>query len=289
MKISIVIPNYNTWDLVKRNIDSLYKYDRDNFHEIIVVDDCSPKARPDDFFPIVKVIRNSSNLHYTKTVNAGLRAAHGDIIILLDSDAYLVMPICTEIKKAYSTDEQLACLGFDTVDDIGNRIDNFLYEPSWRSFLSGQQLHKLIKPILSYKGKKEYPFSCAVSFRKSAIEELGFFDESFPVLEADHDLSRRIHQHVFWKLAYTKSIFVYHVGGGSIPRNADRVLKFYQYRWQYLGKHNILPFRNLIKVLVSLRVLVELVLLYILSLFKKEMSYKVKGRVSLYRLISSLK
>lgn len=289
MKISIVIPNYNTWDLVKRNIDSLYKYDHDNFQEIIVVDDCSPIGKPDDFYPEVKVIRNLNNLHYTKTVNTGLRAAQGDIVILLDSDAYLVMPICSEIKKAFVSNEQLACFGFDTVDSIGKRIDNFLYEPSWRSFLSGQQLHKLLKPFLSYKGKKEYPFSCAVSFRKSALEELDYFDDAFPVLEADHDLSRRIHKHEFWKLAYTRTIFVCHVGGGSIPRNADRVLKFYQYRWEYLRKHNILPFRKLIKGLVSLRVLCELVILFIFSLFNRDVSYKVKGRVMLYRLISSLK
>jgi GT2 family glycosyltransferase len=287
--ISIVIPNYNTWNLVARNIDSLYKYDANAFGEIIVVDDCSPTPRPVDFYPEVKVIRNSQNLHYTKTVNVGLNVAKGDIVILLDSDAYLIEPICQHIQSAFEEDERLACLGFDTVGSQGKQVDNFLYEPTYRSLVSGQQIHKLLKPFLSYRGKKEYPFSCAVAFRKAALNELQYFDEAFPVLEADHDLSRRIHMHAYWHLKYSRSIKVYHEGGGSIPKNSDRVLKFYKYRWQYLRKHGMLPFKEFLKGLILCRVFMEFMLFCFLSIFKKNMGYKIKGRIELFKLVFSLK
>jgi GT2 family glycosyltransferase len=63
LTVSVVIPNYNTWELVQRNIEALLRYDEQRIAEIIVVDDASPLTNPYDFPEKVMVLRNPTNQH----------------------------------------------------------------------------------------------------------------------------------------------------------------------------------------------------------------------------------
>ncbi len=256
MKVSIVIPNYNTWDLVKRNIDACMKFDAALIDEIIVVDDFSPTENYIDFDPRVKIIRNPSNYRYTKAVNQGLKAAGGDIIVLLDSDAYPTHPFVARLINLYTTGQNLGSVGFKTLNDAGEDSGNVMTEPSVLSLISGQKIHGLLRKWNIFASKNILPFSCAVSFRKQCLEEVGYLDENFEVLDADHDLSMRIYRSK-WKLIYDPEIAVYHVGGGSIPKDHRRVLMFYQSRWKLLTKYNKIPLRPLVAFLILTRLKLE--------------------------------
>jgi glycosyltransferase involved in cell wall biosynthesis len=107
------MPVYGQWDLVQRNIESLLKYDKPNLHEIIIVDDCSPDCNPTNInHPLVKLIKNNTNLGYAGTLNNGLRLASSEIIILLDSDAYLISPIVKHLEEILKGDPTIGRLGF---------------------------------------------------------------------------------------------------------------------------------------------------------------------------------
>lgn len=97
MDISVVIPNYNGKDLLKKNLPKVYSelenYKDGNF-EIIIVDDASEDeslALLDQFiqkYQNLKILRNEKNLGFSPTVNIGFRAASGEIVILLNTDIY---------------------------------------------------------------------------------------------------------------------------------------------------------------------------------------------------------
>lgn len=93
MDLSIVIINYNTFQLTCACIESVLQYARNISYEIIVVDNASPKDNADEFlvrFPQIKLVKNPENNGFAKGNNLGIRHAAGKYILLLNSDAYLI-------------------------------------------------------------------------------------------------------------------------------------------------------------------------------------------------------
>ena len=92
MKISIVIPSYNTEWLLEKNIPHVLnaqKNEENNIIEIIVVDDASPDGSVDLLkkkFPTVKVVKHKKNRGFSSSVNTGARTSRGDLVVLLNTD-----------------------------------------------------------------------------------------------------------------------------------------------------------------------------------------------------------
>ncbi|MEI8278538.1 MAG: glycosyltransferase family 2 protein [Bacteroidota bacterium] len=92
MLVSIIIINYNTFDLTCNCMESIITYTHNVRYEIILVDNASTKDRPDEFikrFPSVKLIKSSDNGGFAKGNNLGIQHASGDVILLLNSDTFL--------------------------------------------------------------------------------------------------------------------------------------------------------------------------------------------------------
>lgn len=88
MTISVVIPNWNGEDKLKRNLPKALKLK--GVLEIIVSDDASTDGSVvmmEREFPSVKVVKKSKNGGFSSNVNYGVSFAKGDLIFLLNSDA----------------------------------------------------------------------------------------------------------------------------------------------------------------------------------------------------------
>lgn len=269
-KVTVVIPVYNGWNLLKRNIDSLLTFDKKYILEIIVIDDCSPESNPYQFDDIVHFIKNELNLGYTGTVNNGLKKANSDVILLLDSDAYFIKPILADVITMYNNDLSLGCVGYRTVDDNGKQTGSYCYKPTVLGFIVGQQFESRLEHLSFMKKRSIMPYSCSVSFRKKCLEEVNYFHQNkFPILDADIDLSMRIHRS-YWKLLFNDKIILNHSGGNSYKVNYKRILLFYKSRWQLLKEHDLMKFPILVKWLVLFRLEIEYYLLTLMTYFKKE-------------------
>ncbi|MGL5808184.1 MAG: glycosyltransferase family 2 protein [Xenococcaceae cyanobacterium] len=96
MSFSVVITTYNRLSLLKRAIDSALNQTIDC--EVVVVDDCSSDGTEEYVKKLsdrVVYHRNQTNLGHSESVNAGIKAASGNWIKLLDDDDYLA-PECIE-------------------------------------------------------------------------------------------------------------------------------------------------------------------------------------------------
>jgi GT2 family glycosyltransferase len=92
MIVSIIIVNYNTFEITCQCIASVIKYTTGVSYEIIVVDNASPNDNPDLFvvrFPNVKLVKSAVNGGFAKGNNLGIQHSSGEIILLLNSDTYL--------------------------------------------------------------------------------------------------------------------------------------------------------------------------------------------------------
>lgn len=92
MLVSVIIVNYNTFELTCNCIDSILKYTSGVDYEIIVVDNASPRDNPDLFlrkYPTIKLVKSTENGGFAKGNNLGIKNASGDTILLLNSDTIL--------------------------------------------------------------------------------------------------------------------------------------------------------------------------------------------------------
>lgn len=92
MRISIVIPNFNGEELLRKNLPLVLKA-KDNplneIMEIIVVDDASIDGSVSlikNDFPEVKVIKHQINRGFSASVNTGVRTAKGELVVLMNTD-----------------------------------------------------------------------------------------------------------------------------------------------------------------------------------------------------------
>ena len=112
MKFSVIIPNYNGFELIKKNlpkvIESLSKFDA----EIIIVDDASKQKEYQELKNFVseldkreritiKLIRNEKNLGFSSAVNKGTLESEGEFLVLLNTDVVPEKDFLNNFKHDY--------------------------------------------------------------------------------------------------------------------------------------------------------------------------------------------
>jgi GT2 family glycosyltransferase len=92
MNVSVVIPNVNGQELMKKNLPSLFdavKYKNNKIIEVIVIDDGSSDNSVvflQKNYRQIKLIKHTKNRGFSASVNTGVRVAKGDLILLLNTD-----------------------------------------------------------------------------------------------------------------------------------------------------------------------------------------------------------
>jgi GT2 family glycosyltransferase len=88
VKASVIVPVWNGREYLLECLDALLAQDYPDF-EVIAVDNGSTDGSADliaERYPEVQVIRNEQNLGFAGGCNVGLRAARGDVLVLLNQD-----------------------------------------------------------------------------------------------------------------------------------------------------------------------------------------------------------
>jgi len=93
MQLSIIIINYNTFQLTCNCIQSIKEKLHELSYEIILIDNASSECDPNLFvekFPDINLIMSPTNTGFTGGNNIGLAKAIGEYILLLNSDTELI-------------------------------------------------------------------------------------------------------------------------------------------------------------------------------------------------------
>ena len=107
-KISVVIPNYNGKNLLKKNLPIVIK--NCPGAEIIVVDDCS-KDQSVQFlhktFKKVRTIKLKKNYGFAIASNTGVKAAKNNLVLLLNSDVVPKNNFLNPARSHFRNNEKL--------------------------------------------------------------------------------------------------------------------------------------------------------------------------------------
>ena len=105
-KVTIIIVNYNRFDLTENCIKSIYQYTKNISFEIILVDNDSKIGTSqaiEEKYPEVIWIRNKTNTGFANANNQGLEIAKGDYILFLNNDTLFIENSLLEICNFYDT------------------------------------------------------------------------------------------------------------------------------------------------------------------------------------------
>lgn len=255
MDLSIIIVNYNTCDLLRDCLDTVYASEGDFEYEVIVVDNCSPDgsvAMVKQDFPQAELIANEVNRGYAYANNLGMRQARGDYVLLLNPDTVLppnaLKDMITFMKehpdagvagpKLVLADGSLdlACRrSFPTLDVALYRLlglsKRYPNSPRYNRYNLGYLDPNQVAEVDSVVG-------AFMLIRRKALDQTGFFDERFFMYAEDIDLCYRIKVDCGWKIYYNPAVVVTHYKSqATTKRWAPMTIQFYRAMWLFHQKH----------------------------------------------------
>jgi GT2 family glycosyltransferase len=218
---SIIIINWNGAQHLPVCLNALRAQTISNF-EVVIADNASHDeslsllARD---YPEVKVVALSKNLGFTGGNNAGIRAARGEIIILLNNDTEVDAHWLEEVLTAFERHPEAGIVAskmklFDRRDTFHTAGDFYR--------LDGLPGNRGVWEIdRGQYDREEYVFSAcggSAAYRRSMLDQIGLLDEDFFYSCEDIDLAWRA-QLAGWKCVYAPKAIVYHklsaTGGGK--------------------------------------------------------------------------
>jgi len=131
--VSIIILNYNTFDLTCQCISSIYEYTKNVDFEIIIVDNASTMDEPDNFlelFPKIKLVKNTENRGFAGGCNDGIKVAKGDTILLLNSDTKLLNDAISITYDFLNTHPNVGIVTCRLENEDGSPQNNCYHFPS---------------------------------------------------------------------------------------------------------------------------------------------------------------
>jgi GT2 family glycosyltransferase len=256
------------------------------FAEIIVVDDASdaPSHWPGN--DRVRICRNARNLGYVRSVNRGMSVMQSEIILILDCDAYPLTDFVPTLRQRFGSEATLGALGGRVTNGSGHYGITGEAAPRLSSFIVGQALNAQLRPPEWTPTQDLVLHSYCMAVRAAAFRAMGGFDEEFDFLDADIDLSLRL-QNSGWKIEIDPTLVCHHLGSGSPQSTVARVKRFHRNRLRLLQKHHMIGWKQGVLLLLTLRHLIEWVILLVGSLApsRESRTYAEKraGRVDLLR------
>jgi GT2 family glycosyltransferase len=259
-RISAIVVSYNTRDDLLRCLEALQAATGAAL-ETIVVDNGSTDGSVDAVrarFPDVRAIANAANLGFARANNLGLRAARGEFVLVVNSDCEVRPGAVAALCAILETRPEVAIAGPRTVGSDGGPQVSF--GPSLTPVAEWRQ-GRLVRGVkagdaaalrraaalAAHEQEPEWVSASCFLARRSALEAVGGFDESFFLYEEDVDLCLRVRL-AGGRILYTPAAEVVHHLGRSMARAPVRArLEYHRSHLHFYAKHNSLAERLVLR------------------------------------------
>lgn len=218
--VSVVIPNWNGAVFLPTCLDALRR--QTYLHvEVIIADNASADGSCElvrQQYPEVRLLELPENRGFTGACNAGMQAARGEIVILLNNDTEAAPDWIEQVVGAFERHPQAGMVAskmllFDRRDTLHTAGD--YYRVDGRAGNRGVWQ----KDGPEYN-REEYVFSAcggSAAYRRAMLDQIGLLDDDFFFSMEDVDLAWRA-QLAGWRCVYAPHAVVYHhlaaTGGG---------------------------------------------------------------------------
>jgi GT2 family glycosyltransferase len=287
LSIGVLVLNYNTWELALRALNAAIRLEPESVSEFVLFDDGSSAPPPAGIDPRITVVRGNSNVGFARALQLAFPLMECDIVVLFDSDAYPLTPFANVVREHFELDSWLGQLGFRAEDENGSQSESFFAEPTQWSLILGQALYSRV-PKRALRPSNLCVITGCMATRIEAYRNIGGFDPELNFLDVDVDYSMRMRR-CGWKIEVDSSIKAFHIGGGTVQAQRNRVLHFYASRWHLLRKHKVMWSPRLARAVILARLMCErsILILFGRRLFPNPevLEDKLLGRKALLSLV----
>ncbi len=250
LSLSIVIPSHSRADLLALCLQSVLRFAPPQT-QVVVVDDGSPGgavSRTASEFPGIRVIRLPKRSGFCVAANAGVAAASGDVVELLNDDTEVAAG-WAEAAVRWFADPRVGAVAPLVLQNDPARLARGLpplidsagdeYDPGGFAQKRGhgsvwasperQRGGETSTPTLTLGARRDGPVwgasACAAFYRRSAVLAAGGFPEHFGAYFEDVDLSFRLRR-LGYEVWYDPASVVWHRASASYGRRPGwRVLE----------------------------------------------------------------
>lgn len=254
MDLSVIIVNYNVRFFLEQCLYSVYKAIQRLKAEVIIVDNNSVDGSVQmiqEKFPEAILIVNKDNTGFSKANNQGFKIAKGKYILVLNPDTIVEESTFIKCFEFMELHPNAGSLGVKMIDGKGNFLPESkrslptpavsffkifglstlfpkskLFGRYHLGYLNNNQIHKV--DILS----GAYMF-----IRKSALDKIGYFDETFFMYGEDIDLSYRFILAGYENYYYPETTIIHYKGESTKKGSFNYVMIFYKAMIIFAQKH----------------------------------------------------
>ncbi len=204
-KVSIVIPNKDEKETLKKCIESILNKTTYENYEIIVVENNSETEEIFDYYkeieqnPKIKIVKyEEKGFNYSKIINLGVKNSEGEFIVQLNNDTEIETEDWLEDMLGFCSREDVGAVGVklfypdNTIQHAGivfgvDRVATHLFRGLPR------HLHGYFARESSIQDFSAVTGACMMA-KKSTYEEVGYMDENLPVAFNDLDFCLKIRE-----------------------------------------------------------------------------------------------
>jgi GT2 family glycosyltransferase len=290
--VSIVIVNWNTKDLLKNCLDSVYQTINDLTFEIVIVDNASTDGSMEMLerdFPQVIKIGNQENKGFGAANNQALAIMKSKYALLLNTDALLTPHAVNKLWDFCEANSQAAIVCGQLLNADGSKQNSFASFPSLLTLATNTSLLEYLLPkqfpSKRYQHDKPLEVDSAIGacmmIRKKAMEKSGVFDERYFFFFEETDLAYAMHL-AGWKTFHIPDAYIYHLQGQSIGSNVRSRIEFYRSRYQFLGKWHGRKYYYLASGIIFMRLLINWISVCLVSAVTLGSVKKIRQKFVVY-------
>lgn len=229
-KVSVIIVNWNTRDILKNCLESVYAQTRPDLIEVIVVDNGSTDNSCQmvrTLFPELTLIENAGNMGFAKANNQAMMAAKGQYLLLLNSDTIILGNAIAKSLAFAEARPDAAVIGCRVLNpDMTPQPSCFMFPSILNMLISLCCLNRLF-PRSRFFGREEMTWrsgtdsrevdvvnGCFMLVRRRAVREVGMLDERFFIYAEETDWCYRFRE-AGWKTIFYPNAEIIHLNGQS--------------------------------------------------------------------------
>lgn len=232
MDLSIVIVNWNTREMLRDCLSSVFEGLDSLRAEVIVVDNASSDGSPEmveDAFPQVLLLRNDQNRGFAAANNQALGLCSGRYVLLLNSDTIVHGSVLAASRDYMDAHPRVGVVGCRVLNADGSlqitcsrfpSLLNLALLASGAAKLGGPEFldrYQMTRWDRTEPRAVEVVSGCYMFVRAAAMAEVGPLDESFFFYGEETDWCRRFSA-AGWDLHFAPVGTITHFGGGSVRR-----------------------------------------------------------------------
>lgn len=230
MKLSIIIVNWNTKNLLDKCLTSVLRETKNVDFEIFVVDNASSDGSTQmvqEKYPEIKLIANKENRGFAAANNQAIKQAAGDYVLMLNPDAVILNNAGDKAISILQKRPEAGILGPKTYNKDGSVQKTVRKNPGLTTQLIFPSKMKQIFP--GWKTLKNYyqenfdyeqeQFAEQIQgsfmlIKKEVFDKIGLLDEKFFIWFEEVDFCQRAREAGF-KIIYSPSVEINHCGSES--------------------------------------------------------------------------